>query len=137
MEFVWETGKRVGNPRSIIDSSQTPYQGILHSTNQSATGGIPVQRSTGRLVAKDEERIGSTISRPMFAGMPSIMNSFLPVEIPHNSVAVQQRLQTSEPQFDNVFMLEDKIQNPGKFLFRFSLGGHVMHQRSGDGRFSG
>ena len=28
----------------MFDSSQTPYQGILNSTNQSATGGIPVQR---------------------------------------------------------------------------------------------
>ena len=26
-----------GNPRSMFDSSQTPYQGILHSTNPSAT----------------------------------------------------------------------------------------------------
>ena len=28
-------------------------------------------------------------------------------------------------------MLEDKIQNIGKCLFRFSLGGYVMDQRSG------
>ena len=34
-------------------------------------------------------------------------------------------------------MLEDMIQNPSKCLFRFSLGGNVMEQRSGDGRFSG
>ena len=34
-------------------------------------------------------------------------------------------------------MLEDKIQNPNKCLFRLSLGGHVMGQRSGDGRFGG
>ena len=27
-------------------------------------------------------------------------------------------------------MLEDKIQNPGEFLFRFSLGCYVMDQRS-------
>ena len=31
-------------------------------------------------------------------------------------------------------MSEDKIQNPGEFLFRFTLGGYVMDQRSGDGR---
>ena len=58
-------------------------------------------------------------------------------------MAVQQRLQISEHQFDkilhtlNVFMFEDEIQNQGKFMFRFSLGGYVMDQRSGDGRFSG
>ena len=37
----------------------------------------------------------------------------------------------------NVDMLEHKIQNPSKCLFRFSLGGYVMDQRSGDGRFGG
>ena len=34
-------------------------------------------------------------------------------------------------------MLEDKIQNPSKCLFQFTLGGNVMDQRSGDGRLSG
>ena len=34
-------------------------------------------------------------------------------------------------------MLEDKIQNLGKFLFGCSLGSNVMDQRSGDGRFGG
>ena len=32
--FVWNTGKLFGNPRAVIDSSQTPYQVILH-TNES------------------------------------------------------------------------------------------------------
>ena len=32
-------------------------------------------------------------------------------------------------------MSEDKIQNPGEFLFRFTLEGCVMDQRSGDGRW--
>ena len=55
------------------------------------------------------------------------MNSFLPTEIPQNSMAVQQRLPISELQFDkfphtfNVFMSEDKIQNPSDFLFWFSF----------------
>ena len=101
-----------------------------------------MQRSAGCPVAKGEERIGSIIPMPMCAGQQSTMNSCSPTEIPQNSKAVQQRLQRSELQFDefptfNVFMLEDKIQNPGKFLFRFSLGGYVMDQRSEDGRFSG
>ena len=34
-------------------------------------------------------------------------------------------------------MLEDKIQNPTKFLFQFSLGGNVMDQRGGDCRVGG
>ena len=93
-------GNVFSNPRPMFDSSQTPYQGILHSTNQSATGGIPVQRSTGRLVAKGEERMGAQFHpMPISATRPSTMNSFLPSEIPPNSSAVQQRLQISELQF--------------------------------------
>ena len=50
---------------------------------------------------RGEERIGSTVPM-LFAGRPSTMNSFLPAEIPHNSLTVQQRLQISELQFDHV-----------------------------------
>ena len=65
-------------------------KGTLHSTNPSATGAIPVQVSTGRLVARGEERIGSTTPMPMTA---------------QNSLAVQQRLQISELQFETVSTL--------------------------------
>ena len=41
------------------------------------------------------------------------------------------------PYTFNVFMLEVKIRNPSKCFFSFSLGGNVMDQRSGDGRFGG
>ena len=41
------------------------------------------------------------------------------------------------PHTFNAFMLEDKIRNPNKCLFRLSLGGNVKDQRSGDGRFGG
>ena len=51
-------------------------------------------------LARCEERIGSTIPMSLFAGGPSTINSFLPAEIPQNSMAVQQRLQTLELQFD-------------------------------------
>ena len=88
--------------RSMFDLSQTLYPGILHSTTPSATGAIPVQASTGRLVMRGEKGIGSTIPMPTFAGRPSTMNSFLPVEIPLNSMAGPQRLQTSEVQFDKI-----------------------------------
>ena len=37
---------------------------------------------------------------PMSAGRPSTKNSFLPAEVPHNSMAVQQVLPVSELQFD-------------------------------------
>ena len=79
---------------------------------------------------------------PMSAGRPSTMNSFLLAEVLQNSMAAQQRLQISELQCDkshtcNVFLLEDEIQNSVKFLFRFSHGGSVLGQMSGDGRFGG
>ena len=70
-----------GNARSMFDSSQTPHQGILHSTNPSATGTIPAQVSTGKPVARSEERIGSTTPMPMTT-RPSTINSFLTKEIP-------------------------------------------------------
>ena len=41
------------------------------------------------------------------------------------------------PHTFDVFMSEDKIQNPSKCLFQLSLGGNVMDHRSGDGRFGG
>ena len=71
------------------------------------------------------------------------MSSSLPAEVPQNSVAGRQKLQISELQFDKFppssFFLcwKTKIENTGKFLFRFRLRCNVMDQRSGDGRFSG
>ena len=50
-------GNVAGNPRHMLDSSQMSYPGILPSTNQSATGGIPVQRSTGRPVVRGKNEL--------------------------------------------------------------------------------
>ena len=94
------SGNVFDSPRAVIDSSSTPHQGMLHSTNQSATGGISVQRSTGKPVAKGEEQIGGTVPMPIFARRPSTMNSFSPAEISQKSMAGQQRLQISELHCD-------------------------------------
>ena len=100
--LFWDTGKRF---LAIHVSCSIHYRCFIKEfftqRIKGATGGIPVQRSTWGLVARGEEQIGSTIPMPMFAGRPSTMNSFLPAEIPQNSIAVQQRLQISELQFDN------------------------------------
>ena len=64
-------GNVFGNPRPIFNLTQTPHQGTLHSTNPSATGSIPVQVSTGRLVARGGEQIASTTPMPMSARRPS------------------------------------------------------------------
>ena len=62
----WHRETFFGNPRAMLDSSQIPYPGNLHSTNHDGTGGIPVQRSRGRPVANGEEQIGSTVPMPIF-----------------------------------------------------------------------
>ena len=93
-------GNVLGNPRTAMDSSQTPHQGILHTANPSAIGAIPVQVSTGRPVARGEEPIRSTVPMPSFARGPSTMNAFSPAEQPQKSMADQQRLQISELHFD-------------------------------------
>ena len=71
------------------------------------------------------------------------MDSFIPAEgaYPQTYMADQSTQQIPELQFDkfhtfNIFMLVDWIQDPSKCLFQFSLGGNVMDQRCGDGRFS-
>ena len=48
----------------MFAASQTPYQGILHSTTPSATDAVPVQVSAGQSVARGEERIRSTTAMP-------------------------------------------------------------------------
>ena len=94
-----------------------------------------VQKSTGRLVAEGEERIESTTPKPMSAGRPSTMTFYLPAEIPQNSLyrkdCKYRSFSSMIPYTFNVFMFEDMIQNPGEFLFRFSLGSHGMDERSG------
>ena len=98
------SGHVFDSPHAVIDSSSTPYQGMLHFWNQSAAGESPVRESTGKFVEICKET----------------MNSFFPAEgsHPQNYMADQQRLQISELHVDkftysfNAFMLEDKIQNP-------------------------
>ena len=62
-----ETGKRVWQSTSYVRFNADTSSGVLHTTNRSATGSIPVQASTGRPVAIGEERIGSTTPMPMSA----------------------------------------------------------------------
>ena len=51
-------GNVFGNRRPMFDSSQTPYQGIRHSTNPSATGAVPVQVSTGQSPGRESSERG-------------------------------------------------------------------------------
>ena len=95
------SGNVFDSPRAVIDSSSTPYQGMLHSWNQSATGENPVRESAGKPVVRSEERIRETIPTLRIARRPSTMNSFFQAEgaYPHNYMVDQQRRHISELQF--------------------------------------
>ena len=100
MEFVSTTGKRFWQSTSYVRFT-TDTLSRTSSLNDSKCYrcAVPVLVSTGRLVARGEERTGSTTTMPMSERRPSTMNSFLPAEIPLNSMAGQQRPQISELQF--------------------------------------
>ena len=95
------SGSVFGSLRAVIESSSTPHQGMLHSWNQSATGGNPVRDGAGKPVVRSEERNQEMIPTPSSARRPSTMNSFFPAEgsHPQNYAADQQRHQISELQF--------------------------------------
>ena len=79
------------NSRSTLESSQIPHQGIHSFLTRSAAGEAPALISTGRLVARDEERIGSTIPMPTFARKSPTMSSSILVDIPQNSMDGQAK----------------------------------------------
>ena len=119
-------GNVFGNPRPVFDPSQTLCQGILHSTTPSSTCAVPVQVSTGRLVARGEERTGRTTTIPISERRPSTMNSYLTSGI--SAILLLDSKDYRYLSFSSInshsiiiFVQEKKIQNPSKFLFRFSL----------------
>ena len=99
--LIGTSGNVFDSPCAVIDSSSTPYQGILHSWNQSATCETPVRESTGKFVAKSKERNRETIPTPRFVRRSPTMGSFFPAEgvHPQNYMTDQSRLQISELQF--------------------------------------
>ena len=101
-KLLGTSGNVFGTPRPVIDSSSTPYQGLLHSSNRSATGGNPVRESTGKPVARIEERTRERrfqrrdLQRDH---QPSILSFQQKVRTHRIYVADQQRVQISELQF--------------------------------------
>ena len=83
----------------------------------SATGAVPVHVCTGTPFARGEERIGSTIPLPRFAGRPSTMNPFFASGYStefYGWTAKTANIGTwiwQIPHAFNVFMLEDTIKN--------------------------
>ena len=141
------SGNAFDSPRAVIYSSSTHHQGMLHSWNQSAKGGNAVRDSTGEPVARSEERNRETIDSNAEICKETINHKFF---LSSRRVTLTElrgwSTKTSDldasvwqihPHFHRFSSLEDKIQNPSKFLFRFSLGGNVMDHGSGDARFGG
>ena len=64
----------LANPRSTLESSQIPYRGIHPFVSPNAAGQVLVLISTGAPVAREEERIGSTIPMPTIARRPPTMS---------------------------------------------------------------
>ena len=102
MESIWITGKRFSKSTQIL------YRGTHPFMTPNAAGETPALISTGKAVARKDERVGSTIPMPTFARRPPIMSSLLKW-ILHSSVVGQQRQQISELQFD-------KFPDPQSFL---------------------
>ena len=97
------------NPRSTLESLQIPHQGTHPFLTPNAAGEAPALISTGKSVAREDERIGSTIPMPTFARGPQTLSSYVPVDCPQSSMVGQQRQQKSELQFD-------KCPTPSLFL---------------------
>ena len=75
-------------------------QGIQSDDVQREQGPVPQATRTGTLFARDDKQDKDIIPMPTFAGRPSTLSSFFPVEFPQNSMVGQQRHQISEMQFD-------------------------------------
>ena len=100
---------------------------------QGATGSVPVHIGTATLVARDEDLNTGTIPMPTFARKFIISGGYSP----------QKTAEFSELQFDkfptrSAFLCwKIRFKKPSDNLFGFSIGGYVVDQRSGDGRFIG
>ena len=86
----------------------------LTLAKQREQGPVPQATRTLTFFTRDEDQIRGTIPMPTFVGKPSTMHSFLPAEIPQNTLAVKQRQQISELQFD-------KFPDPQSFSSDFLL----------------
>ena len=92
--FFWQSTSYV---RFITDTLSGEFFTLRIKVPQVQSQCREVQWDLSREVKNE---LGAQTPMRMSAGRPSTMNSFLPAEIPQISMAVQQRLQISEFQFD-------------------------------------
>ena len=138
------SGNVFDSSRAVNDSSSTLCQGMLHSLNQTSTGGNPLQdivqetcRQKWRTISRDYSNAESC---------KEIIN--LEFLVSRSSISTELRdrsTKTSDlgvsiwqiPTPSKFFTFGDKVQNPSKCLFQFSPQSNVMDRRSGDGWFIG
>ena len=83
-----------GNQFFTFDSHRDHHQGIHSCAPQRERGSVPQATVTDdTFFTRDDKQDKGTIPMPTFAGRPSTMSSFTPVEFPQNSMAGQQRQQ--------------------------------------------
>ena len=75
-----------GNPRRTFDSSQTPLKEFFTLQLQALQVRFQCMEVQGHLSQEMKNDLGAQYQMPMFAGRPSTMNSYLPADIPQNSV---------------------------------------------------
>ena len=124
-----------GKQFSTIDASRNHYQRIHHSMTPGASGSVAVHIGTGTPAARDEDLNRSTIPMPTIARRPSdhkfIKSRGYSSEFP-GWTAKTANIGTAVRKIPYTFyilMLEDKIQKPYYYWFRFSIGGHVVDQK--------
>ena len=98
------SGNVFDSPHAPIDSSSTPYTGMLHSWNLNATDGHLVRPSTGRSVAGSEKRNRDTFPTPRSARRPSTGNSLFPADgaYTQNYMVAQQNYRSRTFKLTNV-----------------------------------
>ena len=137
MEFVWDTGKRFcQSTRSFrfITDALSRYA-VLFDSNWYSRKFCPRKYSEtchwkSRKKSRDDsntEICKESVNHEFFRSSRR--------NVLTNLNCTSRNFNLTNSHIFNVFMLEDKIQDPSKSLFQLSLGGNVMVQRSGDVRF--
>ena len=132
MESIWITRKRF--LKSIFYVSEFNLATCKETAKQSLK-----QEGWRQVTQMTTDKNQGTIPMPTFAPRPLTASSTTLVELPQNHMVGQQigAAIRQISQYTAIYDLENKIQNTGLKWLWFSIGGHVVDQRSGDGRVIG
>ena len=121
-----------GNQFSTFDSSQNHHQEIHHCTTPRETGSVPQAIGTGTSFARDEGH-NSNADICKKAVDHEFRWIFRRIRWLDSKDSKCRNCNSTSSRTPFISMLEDKIQKPNDHLFWFSIGCHVMDQRSGHG----